>query len=152
MNGSSLAGASPYMAMPVRTMSKWARGPRSVAALFAVWQMRPGYCSLSSPASSVNRAQLLLEEAGVRLVGGGEVAHEAGEHAAGVRLLAELADLVRRHAEPAHARVELDVHADAEADGLGDERRRPGDDLGAGRRGPLEPGAGERAEDEDRRA
>ena len=42
LNGSSLAGARPYIAMPVRTMSKWARGPRSVAALFAVWQMRPG--------------------------------------------------------------------------------------------------------------
>ena len=37
-----------------------------------------------------------------------------------------VADLVRPHAEPAHAGVELDVHADAEPDGLGDERRRPG--------------------------
>ncbi len=42
LKGSSLAGASPYMAMPVRTMSKWARGPRSVAALFAVWQRGRG--------------------------------------------------------------------------------------------------------------
>src|SRR5665648_207925 len=42
LNGSSLLGARPYMAMPVRIMPKWVRGPRSVAALFAVWQSRPG--------------------------------------------------------------------------------------------------------------
>ena len=30
------------MAMPVRIMPKWVRGPRSVAALFAVWQSRSG--------------------------------------------------------------------------------------------------------------
>ena len=46
---------------------------------------------------------------------------------------------MRPHAEAAHAGVELDVHADADAGGLGDERRRPADDLGADRRGPLEP-------------
>ena len=53
--GSSLAGASPYRAMPVRTMSKWARASRRVAALFAVWHSRPGYCRLSSPARLVKR-------------------------------------------------------------------------------------------------
>ena len=55
MKGSSLAGARPYIAIPVLTMSKWAAGPRSVAALFAVWQSRPGYCSLSSAVSLANR-------------------------------------------------------------------------------------------------
>ena len=119
------------MAMPVRTMSKWARGPRRVAALLAVWQSRPGYCALSSPASLPKRAELVLEEGRVGLVGRGEVAHEAGQQAAGVGLLAQRRTSCARTPRRPMPGVELDVHPGADPGGLGDEGRRPADDLGA---------------------
>ena len=136
------------MAMPQRTMSKCARGSRRVAALLAVWR-EPRVARLELRGKPGEAVELVEEEARVVLVGGGEVAHQAGQGAAGGSARRASRVLVA-HAEPAHARVELDVHARAEPQRLGEERRDQTTTSAPAAHGPVELGAGEGAEDEDR--
>ncbi len=102
----------------------------------------------------LERVQLELEEAGVVLVGGGEMGHDPGQFDFRDRLqhIQELDQVARIQAQAPHTGVDLDVAAQAGAarmrriHKISEERKAPDDDLGAGVYGLTDLGAGQGAE------
>ena len=94
------------MATPQRTMSKWLAGSRSAAALLAACTSRSSRPTSST--NSRNASSCAAKRSSSGLVGGGEVGHQpdrVGPRRQPQRQLAVLGP------EPAHAGVELHVHA-----------------------------------------
>ena len=137
------------MAMPVRTMSKWAAGSRMVAALLAQWAMRREGPRLELGRQGREALELKAEEGGIVFVGGGEVAHEARQGGPGP--LGQGRRLVLTYAQTAHAGVELDVHAQVVPQRLAEVGLRPDPDIGVRPAARAVLGPGQRAEDEDGR-
>ena len=111
--GSSPNGSIPYSATPGRTMSKCA--PARAASRRCWRRARPRRGSARAAARPGAKAlELLVEERVAALVGGGEVRHQPRRAASPARARAtRVASRRVARAQPAHAGVELDVHARA---------------------------------------